>query len=345
MGPDGMQPQALRELKLLQGLSWKAIREGHEDWKKANVTPFFKKKLQIGWSSVCCYLVFSQIFDTGCSNILPGKSKVYRLDNRSELDWKLPEMLGWKDCDQPHKVHLEATHQRCTPEIDIGVFNIFISYLGSGTECSLSKLTDDGKLEWMAAIPNVWDSRNILTGISWSSKKGNAKSKEPIELQAPTKAVGPTSWDEALIQRTFWASLGRKLPAGQGRWSCSSTQCCWVHTWSAGSCSGLSKTREMLSYWRESSAGPRKWLRNWSVSPNRKSWDSELIGDWVTEPWDKKAQGDLINVNKYLEEVIEKDGIRIFSVVPNERTRANGANETQEIPLKHKKNNNFCESG
>lgn len=50
-------------------------------------------------------------------------------------------------------------------------------------------------------------------------------------------------------------------------------------------------------------------------------------------------------MNKYLEEVLEKDGVRIFSGVPNDRTRVNGANETQEIPLKCKKNNNFCENG
>lgn len=42
-------------------------------------------------------------------------------------------------------------------------------------------------------------------------------------------------------------------------------------------------------------------------------------------------------MSKCLGEVIEKDGFKIFSMVPNDRARARGANETQEIPLKHKK--------
>lgn len=42
-------------------------------------------------------------------------------------------------------------------------------------------------------------------------------------------------------------------------------------------------------------------------------------------------------MNKYLEEVIEKDGVRIFSGMPNDRTRVNGANEIQEIHLNIRK--------
>lgn len=95
---DGLQQQGPRELMSLQDLSWNAIRKGSWGLEEANVTPFFKKKLQISWSSVCHYLEFSsKLFDTGGCNILPGKSVMYRPDNRTELDWKLPELLGWKD--------------------------------------------------------------------------------------------------------------------------------------------------------------------------------------------------------------------------------------------------------
>ena len=47
-----------------------------------------------------------------------------------------------------------------------------------------------------------------------------------------------------------WAALDTVLPAGQGRWSFPSTQHWWGHTWSAGSSSGLSSTRERQTYLR-----------------------------------------------------------------------------------------------
>jgi len=50
MGPDGMHPQVLRELadvvaKLLSSIFERSWRTGEvsEDWRKASVTPVFKK--------------------------------------------------------------------------------------------------------------------------------------------------------------------------------------------------------------------------------------------------------------------------------------------------------------
>lgn len=58
--------------------------------------------------------------------------------------------------------------------------------------------------------------------------------------------------------------------------------CAHKRVWSIVSSSGLLRTREMWSYWGESSEGPLKWLRDWSVSIfsqkhpfKRKTWESE----------------------------------------------------------------------
>lgn len=63
------------------------------------------------------YLNFRKAF-----NIISHKSpyslinEVWAKEVDSEMDWELAEHLGSKDCDQQHKVRLEASQRWYTPE-------------------------------------------------------------------------------------------------------------------------------------------------------------------------------------------------------------------------------------
>lgn len=55
------------------------------------------------------------------------------------------------------------------------------------------------------------------------------------------------------------------------------------HTWSAASSSELSSTKEILTYSSESSKGPQRWSRDWSISHMRKIWESWDCLGWSRE--------------------------------------------------------------
>lgn len=64
----------------------------------------------------------------------------------SDIDWKMDELLVTEDSNQQPEVQAEASHWRSTPEIDLRLFNTFISGLDDWKECSLSKFEDSAKL-------------------------------------------------------------------------------------------------------------------------------------------------------------------------------------------------------
>lgn len=55
-----------------------------------------------------------------------------------------------------------------------------------------------------------------------------------------------------------WASSGRALPAGWGRWSFFSSQCWWRHICNVVSSAGLPKARETWAYSRQSPTKSRE---------------------------------------------------------------------------------------
>lgn len=123
-----------------------------------------------------------------------------------------------------------------------------------------------------------------------------------------------------LLRRSivFLTAGGKASPSGRERWSFPSTHDCWVNIWSTVFIPKLISTREMWTYWKESSEVLPRWSANWSTSPVGKVWES-----WDCSAWGKRGLGDLTKVYKYLKGECREDGISLFSVVPTARTKGN----------------------
>jgi len=48
---------------------------------------------------------------------------------------------------------------------------------------------------------------------------------------------------------------------------------------------GLPSTRETWTYWRESSKGPLRPIRDWNISPMRRGGESWDCSAWKREGW------------------------------------------------------------
>ena len=154
--------------------------------------------------------------------------------------------------------------------------------------------------------------RNGLTGIFWNSSKRKSKSC-PWGGTSPGM-LGLPSWKAALWKRIWrcrwtpswtWASnmplpqerlpaswlnnpwtrpaSGGVFRAGQGRESFPFAQHWWGHSWNNVFTCGLPSIRETWACWRESSEGPRRWLRDWSISHTRKGWEIWDCSAWTRE--------------------------------------------------------------
>lgn len=131
----------------------------------------------------------------------------------------------------------------------------------SGTECIISSFVDDTKLRGMADTPegHAAIQRDLDRLEKWADRN-------LTKFKAKCKSC---TWGGITSPQASWTALGKALPAGWGTRSFLSIRQCWGHTWSSGASSGLPSIRDVRIYWSKSSAGPWKWLREWSTSPTK----------------------------------------------------------------------------
>ena len=115
-------------------------------------------------------------------------------------------------------------------------------------------------------------------------------------------------------------------PAGQGRWSCPSTLCCWHFTWSTLSrCGVLSKGLKRICWNSPTGGVQKKKSKGWhtSVGTGWESWDCSALR--------RRLWGDLIVAFQCLRGSHNNDRVRFFGRVCCDRTRGNSFKLKEEI--------------
>lgn len=105
-----------------------------------------------------------------------------------------------------------------------------------------------------------------------------------------------------------WATLGKVLTVGCGKWSFPSSQHWWGHTWSTVSSSGFPSAKEIWTYWKESNKGPP--LRWWKECLFYEECLKNL-GLFVLKKW--RLRGNLVSAYKYLKGSCKDKWARLFS--------------------------------
>lgn len=176
------------------------------------------------------------------------------------------------------------------------LFKILINDLDGGSKYILSKFTGGtnlgvtGRLNGYAAIQREFDGmENVLTGILWGSIKANAKEECKERL-----------WRITLYNNTGWGLpnsakkdpgilVGTKLTMSQQcafvtqkassilsylyesvairswKWIFPTAQPCWDAFLNGESSAELPSTREVWTYWSESSTAAQRWFMEWTV--------------------------------------------------------------------------------
>ena len=134
-----------------------------------------------------------------------------------------------------------------------------------------------------------------------------------------------------------WAVSKEVWPAGQGRWSYSSTVCWWDLTWSTVSWCGDLSRREVWTCWSMSRGGPQRWSTEQSTSTHAGIEMQSTAG--AVQPGEEKAAKWPDSGLSDLKGSYRKERDRIFRKDCGDRPRGNNFKLKESFRLVIKKKN------